>query len=163
MFNLCQTVSNHSKTFIYSESVAVETPEVKGEVIALKEEISPEPHDGAEPEPQQREEETEKQEEDIEKQEQEKQEREEEQQEDEKQKEQANVAEEKEGAENTETQKAEILFSSEKVEVRLIPVTSEGSVDKVHKLDEYESPFHTDVPTFFNRLKCCISCCLHNS
>ncbi|XP_056594479.1 fibrous sheath CABYR-binding protein isoform X2 [Triplophysa dalaica] len=124
-----------------SESVAVEAPEVKGEVIALKEEISPEPHDGKEPEPQQREEETEKQEVDIEKQDQEKQEREkqereEEQKEDEKQKEQANVAEEKEGAENTETQKAEILFSSEKVEVRLIPVTSEGSVDDVHKLDD---------------------------
>ncbi|KAI7792376.1 retinitis pigmentosa 1-like 1 protein isoform X2 [Triplophysa rosa] len=118
-----------------SESVAVEAPEVKGDVIALMEEKSPEPHDGAEPEPQQREEETEKQEEDIEKQENEKQEREEERQEDEKQKEQANVDEEK-GAEKSETQKAEVLFSSEKVEVRLIPVTSEGSVGEVHKLDD---------------------------
>lgn len=114
------------------------------------EEKSLEPQDGAEPEPQQREEE--KQEEEIEKQEQEneKQAVETEKQEEgkEKQKEQDNVAPEnegKEGTENSETQKAEVLFSNEKVEVRLIPVPLEESVEEAHKLDEYVSYFHSDV------------------
>lgn len=96
------------------------------------EEKSLEPHNGAEPEPQQREE-KEKKEEEIERQE---------QQEDEKQ----NVAQEnkeKEGTENSETQKAEVLFSSEKVEVQLIPVASDGSLEDVHKLDEYVSLFQS--------------------
>lgn len=119
-----------------SDSVAVEATEVKGEVIALMKEKSLEPQDGAEPEPQQREEEKEKQEEEIEKQEQE---NEKQAEETEKQKEQTTVAPENEGkevTENSETQKAEVLFSSEKVEVRLIPVPSEESVEEVHKLDE---------------------------
>ncbi|XP_051543629.1 uncharacterized protein LOC127434727 isoform X2 [Myxocyprinus asiaticus] len=114
-----EQLSSETSTHIHSDSVAAEdTVEVKANVIVLTEMISLEEvvEDAAETEAQQTEENKEKQEE------------------------KTSVAQENEGMEDTEsseTQKGEVLFSSHKVEVELVPIRErDRSVEEDPKVND---------------------------
>lgn len=128
MCHLCQNCLITTRPFpIYSDSVAVENTEAKGEVtVASDAKLLEEVVKGvSETGPQQTEEEKEKQEEE------------------------ASVVQENEGKEDTsDTQKEDTIFRSSTVEIKLIPVKeTEESMEEVQEpLDEYVSFLNSVFP-----------------